>query len=328
MSLDKQLDKKTMQWALDSISSIGITLLKNDPESVQITPWSHVVRFKTTVGYIYLKQTPKAIAIESSVIKILHDRYNVPVAQVISENNQLCCFLMKDAGIKLLDAMKLKFDVTVMCNAVNIFAELQVSVAKKPKVLIDAVIPDWRLERFQDLYIEFIAQQDLLLEDGLTASELKALSQLTPWIIDVANELLEFSVDQTLLQPDFNVNNILIDENTGKFTVIDLGEIVISHPFFSIINFLYQIQKYNLVTENDPAYVKIRGRYFDNFRQNGSIQHLTECLSLAEQLSHVYVALAQYRLIIACGKDKMMRVQKGKLSKSLRALLELKKVDF
>ena len=50
----------------------------NSPfQIVQDTPYSCVVKFSTDQGFIYLKTTPPALSIESSVIKILHEQQKI-----------------------------------------------------------------------------------------------------------------------------------------------------------------------------------------------------------------------------------------------------------
>lgn len=53
------LNKEIIEWGCSYLSFHGYTLKNNLPEKVQDTPWSSVIRFSTTDGYIYLKRTPK-----------------------------------------------------------------------------------------------------------------------------------------------------------------------------------------------------------------------------------------------------------------------------
>lgn len=314
-----------IQWGIESIASHRLNVINNIPEIIQNTPWSLVLRFLTSGGYVYLKQVPEKIYIEAKIINVLKSKFSAPVPIVLSQNERLNCFLMKDAGIKLLDAYKKKADVSLLCSAVSVFAQVQLNVADKTEILINAGAPEWRTGKFHELFLEVVSDRDLLLEDGAHDHEFVELEKLKLWIKKIEEKINSYRIKSTLVQPDFNVNNILIDEHTGNFTVIDLGEIVISHPFFSIINFLHQIKKYNLVTENDPAYLKVRESYLSHYDSYGSVHDLINCLSVAELLFHIYGILAQYRLMIIYGTDKIMSLQKGRLSGSLRTLLDVKK---
>ncbi len=59
-------------------------------------------------------------------------------------------------------------------------------------------------------------------------------THLLPKASILCKKLSDYSIKQTIVQPDFNDNNTLID-NVSNITTIDLGEIVISHPFFSLL---------------------------------------------------------------------------------------------
>jgi hypothetical protein len=52
------LDNEIIQWGSQCLLSHGYSLKSNLPEVVQNTPWSFVIRFATSDGYVYLKHTP------------------------------------------------------------------------------------------------------------------------------------------------------------------------------------------------------------------------------------------------------------------------------
>ncbi len=85
-----------IQWGLGYLRSHGYTLKSNHHEDIQIRPWSYVIRYDTSDGFIYLKQTPKLIALEATILTILRDQFHAPVPNVIAYNSELDCFLMKD----------------------------------------------------------------------------------------------------------------------------------------------------------------------------------------------------------------------------------------
>jgi len=81
--------------------------------------------------------------------------------------------------------------------------------------------------------MQLLSQKDVLMADGLTAAEINELEALLPMISSLCEKLSDYAIKQTIVQCDFHDNNILIGEKTKNITLIDLGEIVISHPFFS-----------------------------------------------------------------------------------------------
>jgi hypothetical protein len=89
------------------------------PEIVQDTPWSYVIRFATSDGFIYLKQTPQQLALEANIIQALSDQFRAPVPTVIAHNTELNCFLMKDLGKSLRSILKQNFDEALLCKAIG-----------------------------------------------------------------------------------------------------------------------------------------------------------------------------------------------------------------
>ena len=218
--------KEIIQWSYKYLSSHGYTLKSNLPENVQNTPWSYVIRFATTDGYIYLKQTPALLALEASIIQILRDQFHASVPKVIAHNAELNCFLMKDAGKSLREILKQKFDETLLCKAIDQFTSLQLAVADRVDIFLDMGVPDWRLDKLPDLYKELLSQKDILIADGLSEIEISELEKLLPKVSNLCKKLSGYSIKQSIVQPDFNDNNTLIDEISQKITIIDLGEIV------------------------------------------------------------------------------------------------------
>lgn len=301
---DDKLNKEIIQWACKYLSSHGYTLKNSRPESVQETPWSYVARYATSDGYIYLKHTPALLALEATITQTLRDQFHASVPEIIGHNAELNCFLMKDSGKSLRGLLKQKFDEALLCKAIDQFTSLQITVADSVDVFLDIGVPDWRLDKFPDLYKKLISQKDLLIADGLSKSEISKLEALLPTVTYLCKKLSDYAIKQTIVQPDFNDNNTLIDDISQAITIIDLGEIVISHPFFSLLNCLLQIKKHHALTDNDDAYLRIKDCCLKNYLNFEPKKHLLDAFSTASLLFFIYGALSSHRLMSACDKAK------------------------
>lgn len=140
---------------------------------------------------------------------------------------------MKDAGRSLREILKTKFDETLLCRAIDQFTSLQIAVADHVDVFLKIGVPDYRLYKLPLLYKELISENDLVVADGLSNLEINQLETLLPTVINLCKNLSQYAIKQTIVQPDFNDNNTLVDEISQDITIIDLGEIVISHQFCS-----------------------------------------------------------------------------------------------
>jgi RimJ/RimL family protein N-acetyltransferase len=319
---DDNINRKIIIWAKEILHITNEDAFASSKVIIK-TPWSNVIAINTGNELVYLKHTPKQIALEAEIIQILRDQFNAFVPIVIAQNIELNCFLMKDAGTSLRSILKKTFDIELLCKAIDQFTSLQITVADHTDVFLNIGVPDWRLNKLPDLYKKVISQKDWLIADGLSEVEINELEALLPKITYLCVKLSNYSIKQTIVQPDFSDNNILIDNKSQTITIIDLGEIVISHPFFSLINCLHVIKKHYSLTNQDDIYLKIKNVCLKNYLNFESEQNVIDVFEIAHILWFVYGLLASDRLMQACGKEKLMSFQRGKLSLALKEFIAL-----
>ncbi|HFL2715790.1 TPA: phosphotransferase [Legionella pneumophila] len=320
-SVDK-IHKKTTQWALNYLKANSYTLKSLEPKLIQKTPWSYVLEFDTSIGFIYLKHTPKQLALEPFITHILHDEFHASVPKIIAHNPELDCFLMENAGRSLRVILKRNFDASLLCKAIDEFTITQLIVANHLTRFLDIGVPDWRLDKLAHLFGNLLQQKEILMADGLIESEINTLERMLPKIEDLCDKLAAYSIKETIVQCDFHDNNILLDESSGVITFIDLGEIVISHPFFSLVGCLRQTKIHHGISETDIAYQQLMDACFKNFLAHESKINLLEAFKIAQILWIIYEALSQNRLRLACDIDRFIAFQRhGKLRDSLKELI-------
>jgi len=303
-----------LQWAEDSLLSHGYTI-KARPEDVQTTPWSCVKRFLTSDGYIYLKQTPPGLSLEPAITQILYDQFHANVPCIIAADKILNCFLMKDAGNPLRDFLKGNFQPDLLCQAIKTYTAIQYAVTAKLTIFTELGVPDWRLKELPRLYSEFISQEALLKEDGLTQNELILLHKLSPQFSAMCEHLSRYKIPETLDHCDFHDNNILIEDGTYHMTIIDLGETVVTHPFFSLLTCIRNARFRYALKETDEIYLGLQdacldGHLFELEQRN----ILLEAFSLAEKLWPIYASLGEYRLMMSSNPEKYQSLnRRGRL---------------
>lgn len=305
-------------WGRQYLLSQGYTLKNDSPERVQDTPWSYVARFATTDGDIYLKHTPALLALEAPITRLLHEQFHAAVPFVIAHDAELNCFLMKGAGKSLRESLKKQFNATLLSKAIDQFSTLQLAVADHVNIFLAIGVPDWRLNELPALYQQLLSQKDVLMADGLSAIDINNLEALQPKLVALCRQLSAYTIKPSLVQCDFHDNNILIDESQN-ITFIDLGEIVISHPFFSSITCLRQAKFHHALTDKDEAYRQLLAACFKNHLVFESKKNLLDAFAIAQVLWFMYESLAQYRLMLACEKSRFVAFQRhGKLCDALK----------
>ena len=308
-----------MHWGRETLLLHGYTLTDSLIETVQNTPWSHVIRYQTSSGYVYLKHTPPSLAIESTITQLLHDRFQASVPDIIAVNADLHCFLMKDAGEPLRSILKKQFDAALFCRAIDTYTKMQLATSNSLNVFLEIGVPDWRLNKLPALFDNLLSEKEILMADGLEEKEIEDLKTLSPVVEELCQQLSAFSIPATIVQCDFHDNNILIDEKTKAVTLIDLGEIVISHPFFSFIGCLFQVTRHHGLTEKDDVYKQLMAACLKNYATHKSQDNLLKIFALAQKLWPIYEACCQYRLRILCDLKEFLGFQQhGKLADRLR----------
>jgi hypothetical protein len=66
--------------------------------------------------------------------------------------------------------------------------------------------PDWRLDKLPNLFETLMSQKKLLIEDGLAEPDITQLKSLLPKVSHLCNQLADYSIIPTIVQPDFNVS--------------------------------------------------------------------------------------------------------------------------
>lgn len=285
-----------INWAVGCLKSKDYSLV-GQPELIQETPWSNVIYLPTLQGNFYLKQPVPLLANEANIIRFLAHQLKASVPYIVANNDNLHCFLMKDAGVALREYIFGENKTDILCKAIKKFTAFQRSTEGHIQPLLELGIPDWRLNRLPNLYEEIINDTDFLKADGLTKSELDKLNYLFPLVKEQIQTLFQYGICETVVQPDFNTNNILINTDTHQFTMIDLGELAISHPFFSLHNFLYTATIHHEVKEQDLIWHQMLEACIENWLDLWPKTKLLECYTLSRIVWPIYSACVNYHFM-------------------------------
>ena len=314
-------------WARQYVLERGIAKELSEPEIVMSTPWSEVVRFHTDKGAIYLKTTPERLALEAPIIEVMQSEYACHVPTIVGVNAPLHSFLMKGAGVTLRSRLKSNFDTSMACQGIQLFSQWQMDVAHQLSPLLNLGVPDWRLENMPSIFEEFLLNQVFWEAIAIDEELHHLLMAVVPAIQALCEKLQSYNIPPSFVQPDCNDKNLLIDPSTQKITLIDVGEIVISHPLFSVINYLYVLEKHHRVSFSEVVYAAIRTSALEAFLARENEDRLVDALSIATQLWPVYGALSQYRLVQACGSVLINNGYVAKLTHTLETVLQNMRSD-
>lgn len=324
-----QTETDAIKWAMDTLSLRGY-VVNNLPELVQKTPYSSVTRFSVKNGCVYLKQMPAALSLEPVIMQMLLSRFHSNVPVVIDSNKPLNCFLMEDCGYPLREKLKNNFQFDLLIESIKIYTHIQVNAAKNINEFIKIGMPDWGLNKLPLLYKELI-DTDLLKYDGMTNEELVVLNELYPTFVRICELLSSYKIPETLNHCDFHDNNIVIDDKTNNLTIIDWGETVVSHPFFSLISFMtHSAFRYHF-KEADQSFIALKDASIEDWSEFAEKNFILEILLLAKKIWPIYSALGYFRLIASSNMNLDSKAMKsyfhegrnaGRLSRYVKVFIQ------
>lgn len=312
---------KIIKWASDCLVSKGLKI-EHPPEIVIETPWSTVIRFSTSNGCFYLKQTPVDLFIEPKIIKAIQKNISGSrTPTILLKNNELNCFIMKSCGDYSLRTL---FNGTISADLLIKGLRSYIRILRSFDENLDAFdemsLPDWRLHQIPQLYVELLEKKTLLIDEGITQSELDKLMELVNTIKSICKFLSEQKVTNTLVNCDFNENNMIVNEKTQQIFIVDWGECVITHPFFSIASHLQSIARRYKLELNGPFLEKIKQQCLYGWLDVANMNELEIIYQNILRLHPIFCSLALYRLQAATG-NKSKEMQNWFIAQFLRTLI-------
>ncbi len=291
-------DNVAIQWAINILVSKGYDIITY--QKIIETAYSVVHKIMTSHGNYYLKKTPTSttFSLEPIITQSLKKRIHAPVPTILDVNEGQHCFLMEDAGQSLRPYLKTEFQPDLLCQAIKQFTRMQRMAENHVESFIALGVSDWR-ETFPMLYNNLINDAAVLKTEGLSTEEILHLQGLKSQLTGELETLAQYSIPQTIVQSDFHTNNILIRPDTLKLTFIDLGEVVITHPFFSLHGFLKQAITHHAIKERDKVYIQMQETCLENWLEFEA----EKAFALTKKLWPLYSALIFYRFMNSLDKQ-------------------------
>ncbi|MGE3920880.1 MAG: aminoglycoside phosphotransferase family protein, partial [Gammaproteobacteria bacterium] len=250
--------EQALEWAKQYLISFkNADVLKH--EKVVKASYSIVYKIETNQGCFYLKLVPEALFTETKLLSFMHQQGCANIPTILANNPDYLCFLMTSCGeISLRHHFNKKIDLAKLTLGISNYTKIQRTLENEIQPILLLGIPDWRLDKFVSLYYKLIQKEELLINDGLTKAEIDHLHQLYNTCVKLCDELSQHGIPETISHCDFHENNMLIEKKTGEINIIDWGETVISHPFFSLNGCLWNIVHFNELQETDLEYQQLQ----------------------------------------------------------------------
>lgn len=244
-----------------------------------------ILRVKTTGGTVYFKASNPLFAQESEYTRIVSKLYPHNSPQIIGTYLEKNWLLMRKIDGELLENID---DVAKWQAALSHWARCQINAVDDRTNLIS-----WG---WLDLGLEEITKQMRQLfsptlritwprKENFAESKLFQLLPLMPKLNTICQQLSRLGIPNTLVHGDLSPRNIYMGDR--GFVYFDWSDTCISHPFFDLIRFLYEIEQ-DLPHVPD-ARSPIRDAYLEPWTIYAPMEQLVTTFELvSENLVSVY----------------------------------------
>lgn len=298
-----------INWAKECLD-VGLQKNWSRSKAIVKTPWSSVYNLYTQTDNYFLKWCPKELFIESSIFCIIHKYMpDAPIPKVLNDNEKLNCFLTKSCGHKTLrNIFQEKMDFDLWYLGLENYTKVMRNQERYIEEFINIGVPDWRMKELPELYKSLLFEVDLLEAEGLSDYELNMLRGLYGKIKEIAHKLENSKISQTFINSDFNENNMVLDVEKGTIKIIDLGEAIISHPFFTIAAHLSNTQRRYGFSNDSYDLENIKTKWLGNWQDVAPMKEINADYDLVLKLLPLYFALSTHRLYTATEYECMSMV--------------------
>jgi len=300
MKKDHSNIEKIIHWSKKNLNKSDCDANINSDVVVE-TPWSLVVKINSNGDEYFTKQTPKELYIEYEIISIIGKHLQgSPTPEIIASNKDLNCFMMKSAGhVNLRSLFDGKLNTAIWELGLDNYMKIVRGMGKNETDFLKIGAPNWRIEKMPKLLNDLLKDELSLKKEGFSNSELKSLKEYIPKIQNLVERLAKYGIGQTLINADFNEGNLVLNKITGAVTVIDLGESVISHPFFTIAAHLNNIARRYKLDLEDTILESAKSRCLAHWNDATDNQDIAESYKIIMILLPLFFALGVYRLCVA-----------------------------
>ncbi len=193
-----------------------------EPDQMHVRPWSTVIQIPTAEGTTYFKANTPELRHEALVALLLAQRVPDRVPPLIADDLERGWMLMEDGGRRLREVIAEERDMARWDDILDGAADIARAMEPDVDELLAAGVPDLRLAALPDRYAALVEADDVE----------QRFRDAVPRIREMAEELASYGVTETLQHDDLHDGQVFVKD--GRQLILDWGDAVISHPFFTL----------------------------------------------------------------------------------------------
>ncbi len=191
-------------------------------EQPHVRTWATVLRVPTADGPVWFKANTPELRHEVAVVDAVARRVPSRVPALLARDLDRGWMLMADAGKRLREVVASERSLVRWHDVLEGVADLHRALEPDVDHLLDVGVPDLRLAGLADSYAELVADPDFE----------PRFREATGRVRDLVDELTSYGVPETLQHDDLHDGQVFVKD--GRNLVMDWGDAVVSHPFFTL----------------------------------------------------------------------------------------------
>lgn len=288
------MNPRHLEFLQHCLDKANLTALQ-PPTLFRDRPWSCIWTIETNAGRLFLKEQRAALANEASLLPFLSSHCADNLPEWLGCLPEAGLVLMHDAGRQLREELTECPSLEHWEQVLDIYADIQRRLIGSEETLIALGAQD---RRFASLPIQFEALIPILpwlrrkSEDGLTDSEILLLPKALELLKSQCQYLTESVLPETINHDDLHSGNIFLKEE--RYRLIDWGDCVVSHPFFTIPITLMSAADSLGCLDDAPEIAALRDRYLLHWAEFASLEVLQQIYRMVECANPINRVLTWY----------------------------------
>jgi hypothetical protein len=210
-----------LAWVDEQLDAAGRSRT-GDVDQFHVRPWATVIRVPTHEGDLFFKANTAELRHEALVALLLARRVPDRVPPLIADDLDRGWMIMEDGGRRLREVIAEERDLSRWDDILEGAADIARALEPDVDELLAAGVPDLRLATLPDRYAALVEDPDIE----------QRFRDAVPRVREMAEELASYGVTETLQHDDLHDGQVFVRDD--RQLILDWGDCVISHPFFTM----------------------------------------------------------------------------------------------
>jgi hypothetical protein len=212
---------EAVAWVDEQLAGLG-RARTGVPEQPHVRTWATALRVPTAEGPVWFKANTPALRHEVAVVEQVSARVPDRVPPLLASDVGRGWMLMADAGERLREVVAEERSLARWHDVLSGAADVARALEPEVDHLVAAGVPDLRLAGLADGYGELVQQMDVEPRFRDAVGRVR----------DLVDELASYDVPETLQHDDLHDGQVFVKD--GRNLILDWGDAVVSHPFFTM----------------------------------------------------------------------------------------------